>query len=134
MPFQILDPVAFEARDHEDRIEAALSRELIGEAEQALAANQIDLVQGEDRRPAALGETVQDPPRIAVDTAGGIDQQHRLVGILRARPGRRDHRPIEPPPRGKDAGRIDVDDLRLTLDGDAEQAGSRRLRLGCDDG
>ena len=129
MPFEILDPVAFEARDHEDRVKAAHSRELIGESKEALAAHQIDLVQDEDRRPVSRGEAVQDPACIAIDAAGGIDQQRRLVRILRARPGRRYHRPVEAPTRSKDARCIDIDDLRSTFDGDAEQPGPRRLRL-----
>ena len=70
---------------------------------------------------------------IIADPARGIDQQHGLVGVLGSGPGRRDHRPVEPPPRREDAGRVDKDDLRLALDRDAEQPGARGLHLGRDD-
>ena len=75
----------------------------VGQAEQAVAADQVDLVQREDRPAAALGKAVEDAARVVVDAARGVDQQHRLVGILGARPGRRHHRPVEPAPRRKDA-------------------------------
>ena len=64
---------------------------------------------------------------------GGVDQQHRYVGILGTRPSRRDHRPVEPAARSENAGRVDVDELRIAFDRDAEKARARRLRLGRDD-
>ena len=80
---EVVDPVAGAARDHEDGVKAAPSRQSLGEPEQALAPYQIDLVQREDRCPVARNEAVEDAARIAVDPPCGIDQQHRFVGILR---------------------------------------------------
>ena len=48
-------------------------------------------------------------------------------------PGRRDHRPVEPPLRLENARRIDQQDLRFAMDRDAHQPRARRLRLGADD-
>ena len=50
-----------------------------------------------------------------------------------AGPGRRDHRPVEPPARLEDARRVDQQDLRLPIDRDAHQPRARGLRLGADD-
>ena len=122
-----------QARDHQDRVEIALLGERCGKGEQAVAAHQVDLVERQDRAPAAFGEAIENAPRVAIDAVRRIDQQHRLVGVLGPGPGRRDHRPVEPPSRREDAGRVDIDDLRGVFDGDAEQAGPRRLRLWRDD-
>ena len=43
-----------------------------------------------------------------------IEQQADEIGVMRAAPGRRHHRPVEPPLRREDAGRVDQDDLRLS--------------------
>src|SRR5215468_3790904 len=120
MPLQIADPIAGTARDHEDRVEFALARQHVGKGEQAVAANQINLVQSKDRFTAPLGEAIKNSARVAVDAAGGIDQKYRLVSILSARPGCRHHRPVETAPRGKDPRGVDVDDLRRTFDRNAE--------------
>ena len=133
MSLYIIDPVPVEARDHEERIEAAFPRQPIGETQQALAADQVDLVQRQDRMAAALCEAVENAPRVVVDAARSVDQQHGFVGILGARPGRRHHRPVEPPSRRENPGRVDKDDLRRAFDRDAEQPVARRLRLGRDD-
>ena len=113
------------------------ARQSSGEAEQAVAAHQVDLVQRQHRAAAALGEAIEDAPCIPVDRAptprAGIDQQHGLVGILGPRPGRRHHRPVEPAARREDAGGVDKHELRRAFDSDAEQARARRLRLRADD-
>ncbi len=133
MPLQILDAIAIEPGDHKDRVEPAFLRQGRGQAEQRVAAHQIDLVQRQDRAAAALGQALEDAPGVAVEPARGVDQQHGRVGILGPRPGRRHHRPVEPAARREDARRVDVDELRRPLDRNAEQARARRLGLGGDD-
>ncbi len=67
------------------------------------------------------------------DLGGCVDHQQDQVGVLGAVPGCRDHGPVEPPPGLEDARRVDQQDLRLALDGDAHQPCAGRLRLGADD-
>ena len=133
MPFHVLHAVSLETGNHEYGIETALPRERVGQAEQPVAADQIDLVQREDRSAAALPQSAEDAAGVLVDAARGVDQQQSFVSIRGTRPCRRHHRPVEPAPRRKDAGRIHIDDLRRALDCDAEQPVARRLRLRCDD-
>jgi hypothetical protein len=64
----------------------------------------------------------------------GLDQKHHDIGICRTAPGRRDHRPVEPPTRAEQARRINEDDLRLALHRHAPDARPRRLHLVGHDG
>ena len=132
MPLQILDPVPVEARDHEHPLELPQPGQGVGKTEQRVAAHQVDLVEREDRAAPARPEPVDDAPRVGIGRARGVDQQHGLVGIGRAGPGRGDHRAVEPAARLENAGRVDEDQLRLP-DGDAEEAGAGGLHLGRDD-
>ena len=54
-----------------------------------------------------------DPLDLGVHPRRGIDHQQDEVGILRAGPGRRDHRPVEPTLGLEDARRVDQQDLRF---------------------
>ena len=63
----------------------------------------------------------------------GIDHEHDPVGIVGAFPRGLDHRPVEPPRRRENAGRVDQQHLRVALDRDAHQPRARGLRLGADD-
>jgi hypothetical protein len=63
-----------------------------------------------------------------------VDKDSDDVGVLRAAPGAADHGAVEPAAWGKDAGRINKNELRHALDGDAadERAGGLHFRR--DDG
>ena len=113
----------------------ALPRERVGEAEQAARGGRGRSCSSAriDRRPRSRRAARGCGRCHRVDAARGVDQQHGLVGVRGARPGRRHHRPVEPAPRREDAGRVDKDDLRRAFDRDAEQPAARRLRLGRDD-
>ena len=134
MTLQIFDAVAAQAGNHKDRIEIPGFCQLRSQREQAVTAHQIDFVQRQDRPAPPISEMVENAPDIRTDPARRIDQQHGLIGIFGTRPGRRDHRPIEPPAWRKDARRVDVNDLRRALDRDPEQPCARRLRFRRDDG
>ena len=56
-----------------------------------------------------------------------------LIGIAGPAPGRIHHRPVEPPARREDAGRVDEHELAGAHDGDAAQRRARRLHLAVDD-
>ena len=60
----------------------------------------------------ALAERGDDPLDLGVQARGGVDDQQDQVRVLRAGPGRRDHRAVEPPLGLEDAGRIDQQHLR----------------------
>ena len=62
-----------------------------------------------------------------------IDQKRQHVRVRRRSPGGGDHRPVEPPVRGEEAGRIDEDDLRLASRQHAAHGRARRLGLTRDD-
>ena len=70
---------------------------------------------------------------VALDAALGIDQHQDDIGVLGAAPGGRHHRRVEPAPRLEDARRVDEDDLRIVVRGDAAHDGARRLHLVGDD-
>ena len=105
----------------------------VGERQQHLLLHQVDLVEDEDLGLAPALERVEhllEPP----EEAGlGVDDQGDQVRVRRPRPGRRHHRPVEPPLRLEDAGRVEQQYLRLAGDGDAHQPGAGGLRLGADD-
>ena len=64
-----------------------------------------------------------------------VDQEQAPVGVLGAAPGRLDHRLLERAAgaRREDAGGVDEHQLRVALDGDAEDPPARGLHLGGDD-
>ena len=49
MALQILDAVAGQGRDHEDPVEDTLGIERLGQSQQLVALQRVDLVQGEQR-------------------------------------------------------------------------------------
>jgi hypothetical protein len=126
---QVVHSVASERRDHQHRVEIAALCKLGGEPEQTLPANAIDLVERQHGAPTTLAEPIEDAGNIGRDPVGGVDQQHGLIGILGPRPSSRHHRPVEPPTRGKNARRVDIDELRGALDRDAQQPRASGLRL-----
>src|SRR5260221_13268083 len=130
---QIVDAAAGQARDHEDRLEDALLGKRLGEAEQLLRLDDVDLVEGKDGATPGRLEPIDDAPRIGVDAAPRIDQQDDHVGILRTGPGSRDHGAFQPALGREDPRRIDEDELRRAFHDDTEDAGARRLHLGRDD-
>ena len=81
----------------------------------------------------ALFETGDNALDVAFYPCRGVDHQQDRVGVLGAGPGGRDHRPVEPAPRLEDAGRVDQQDLRGSVNRDAHQPRPRGLRLGADD-
>ncbi len=58
-------------------------------------------------------ETVERSARPGAQPGGGVDHQQDQVGVLRPGPGGGDHRPVEPPLRLENAGRVDQQDLRV---------------------
>ena len=76
---------------------------------------------------------VEDRVGVALDAALGVDQQHDDVGVLGAAPGGGHHRLVEPALGLEDARRVDEDDLRGAVGGDAAHDGARRLHLVGDD-
>jgi len=134
-----------------DMLERAALKQLVGEAEQRIAAHEIDLVQRQDRAPSALAPP--DPPPLAGEGRVGASRsrmcsyrdrhrddppgRHRPAAPsgrrLPRRPRRPPPSPVEPAPRLEDARRVDEDQLRRAGDSDAEQPGPRRLYLGGDD-
>ena len=68
-----------------------------------------------------LSQGGDDPLDFAGHACGGVDHQQDQVGVLRAGPGRSDHRPVESPSRLEDARRIDQQDLRIAGNRDAHQ-------------
>src|SRR5258708_39398630 len=88
MPLNILDPVPLQAGDHEDGVEEAFAREGVRQAEQALAGDQVDLVQCQDRPAAAPGKTVEDAAGVPLDGPGSGDPPNRVVCAPRRPPAR----------------------------------------------
>src|SRR6185436_411654 len=83
-----------------------------------------------------LGPVLQPVEQIgddAVDAGHGVDHQGDQVCVLGAAPGGGDHRPVEPPFRLEDSGRVGEQYLGLAEEGDAHQPGAGGLRLGGDD-
>ena len=105
----------------------------IGNAEQRVAADQIDLVERQHRAAAACFQPFDDAPRIRVVRPRRIDQQHDPVGVGGAGPGGCDHGAVEAAARLENAGRIDEDQLRRASERDAEQSRARRLHFWRDD-
>src|SRR5262249_10822949 len=99
MPFQIPHAVALETGNHKYGLETTLLRERVGKAEQAVAPDEIDLVQRSDRSAAALFESVENAAGVVIDTPRGVDQQYGFVGICCTRPCSRHHRAVEPATR-----------------------------------
>ena len=109
-------------------------KQRVGDAEQRVAAHQVDLVQRQHGAAAGSPTSWSTMRRVSGSSgARRVDQQHDPVGIGGAGPGGGDHRAVEPAARREDAGRVDKDQLRLALDRDAEQPGARRLHLRGDD-
>ena len=109
------------------------SRQRRGEDEQIFLLGDVDLVEHEDQRLAAVFE----PSSIASTRAPTLAAASitRTIRSASSAPSQAaaDHRPVEPAVRREDARRVDQQDLRLALDRDAHQPGARGLRLGADD-
>ena len=113
---------------------ASRSLARLRQREQRFARDRVDLVDDQEFRMLDLVQPVENGVRLLVDPFPGVEQQTDEIGVVRAAPGRRHHRPVEPPPRRKDARRVDQDDLRLVFDDDAADQRARRLHLLRDDG
>ena len=79
------------------------------------------------------GSFVEDRLALLVEPLAGVDEQADDVRVAGPAPGGGHHRAVEPALRLEDAGRVDEDDLRLALDGDAAHQRPRRLHLARDD-
>ena len=129
----VFDAVAFQRRDHEGVREGVLLVQPRGEREQREPFDEVDLVEDQDLRLLQSGSfsriasaSSSMPLRASISSADHI-------GVARSAPGGCHHRPVEPALGREDAGRVDEDDLRRALDGDAAYEGPRRLHLVRDD-
>jgi hypothetical protein len=125
----VADAIARERGDHEGRGERSTLARRLGNCQQRRFLDEIDLVDEQDFGLADLGELLEDRARLFVETALRVDQHGRDIGIPRAHPCGRYHRPVEPALGRKDARRIDEHKLRAIHDRNAAQRRTRRLRL-----
>ncbi len=136
---QIADAVAFLSRDQESFRKDAVRAHRRDEREEVGARDLIDFVERERRfRAAGLqrrddGGGVGCRFRRSGEFGGRIDDKNDCVGAFKTVPRGGDHRPVKPPARAENAGRIDEDQLRLAIDENAADARARRLHLLGDD-
>ena len=130
---EIVDSIAGERRDHEGARKGQLLIGRRNQRQQLLARHQIDLVDHQDLLMRDRGRLVDDGLRLVVETLLGVEQHADEIGIMGAAPGRRHHGAIEPALRRENAGRVDQDDLRRSLDHDATDQRARGLHLARDD-
>ena len=135
-PFlQVLHAVALFGRDHEGFLEGVAFVQLFGQGQQNRRLDPVDLVDRQnDAGMGHVGNAVQDTLHPVGDAAMRLDQQDDNIGIRRPAPGRRDHGPVQPPFRREEPRRVDKDDLGLTFQRDAADAGAGGLDLVGDDG
>ena len=126
---QIADAVAFQRRDHEGFVEFLARVQRLRQRQQPFAGDEIDLVQHKELGRLGVLKLRQYRVHFFVDPLAGVDEQRDHVGVGRAGERARDHGAIEPPLGLEDARRVDKDDLRRALDGDAANQRPRRLRL-----
>ena len=127
--FQIGNTVAGTRGDHKGCGEGRAFVERLRQGEQLRLADQIDLVEHQHLGGADIGKAAQDRLVIFLHALGSVDQQRDQVGLLGAAPGAADHGAVEPPPRRKDAGRVDENQLRRAFDGDAANERARGLHF-----
>ena len=101
------------------RSNGAASVELGGQRQQARSLDQVDLVEDQELRPATLGELARGSPRRPRRCRARRRQQRDESASLAPPQAVVDHGAVEAPPRREDARRVDEDDLRLAVDGDA---------------
>ena len=112
----------------------ALVRRLRAASSSVSGFDPVDLVEDQHLRLRARLRALSSMRiGVALDAALGVDQHQDDIGILGAAPGGRHHRRVEPAARLEDAGRVDEDDLRIVVRGDAAHDGARRLHLVGDD-
>ena len=107
--------------------------ELRGEFEQRRRLDRIDLVQRENLDAAKLRQPSQNGLDLRVEALSRIDEEGHSVGVARPAPGRGHHGAVEPALWREDARRIDEDDLRRALNGDAAHEAAGGLDLARDD-
>ncbi len=129
----LADAVAGERRHHEGGGEWRPPIGLLGERQQLGLLHQIDLVEDQELARRDVAEPAEDRVGLLVDAALGVDQQRHDVGVMRPAPGRRHHGAVEPAARRENARRVDEDELRTALHGDAAHQRARRLHLRADD-
>ena len=119
--------------DHEGIVEGELFVQPVGQRQEPGGRHQVDLVEHQEFRSAALRQAGNHPLVVGLDAFLGVDQQERQVGIGGTGPGGIDHRPVEPPARLENTGRVDIHHLGLAIDGDADDPPPGGLHLGRDD-
>ncbi len=103
------------------------------------AMHEIDLVQDQIARRTRLLQPLDDGLGLGSDAALGVHDQRDDIGILRALPGSRHHRPLQAAlGDAEDARRVDEHDLGARAvgqvgHGNADHAHARGLHLGRDD-
>ena len=131
---EIVTTVAGHRRNHEGRLEFGLLIGDLGQRQKLVARHQIDLVEDQDFARLHLGEPRQQLLRLFVHAFARVDHDADQIGFVRAAPGGRHHGAVEAALGREDARRIDEDNLRLAIDGDATDERARRLHLVRDDG
>ena len=131
---QVLDAVAGQRRHHEGRVELRLARSIAcASASSAGLSARSTLLSTSTFGCAHVGELAEDRLGLLVDPLLGVDQQRHDVGVVRAAPGGRHHRAVEPAPRREDARRVHQHELRVADDRDAAHQRARGLHLAADD-
>ena len=130
----IIDAGAGLGGDHERPVEGHARIGLGGQRQQAVALDQINLVQDQDLGVVNLGQFGEDLEIVIVQTLLGIDQHRHQIGIMRAAPSGGHHGPVQPAAGPEDAGGVDEDHLALAENGDAAYQRAGRLHLVGDDG
>ena len=130
---QVRDAVAGAGRNHEYGLGGEAERERLGEGEEVVLFRKVDLVEDEDQRLGAAFDAGQGGLDAGADFRRGVDHEEGAVGILGAFPRGGDHGAVEAAVGLENPRRVDQDQLRVAVDGDAHEAGAGGLRLGRDD-
>ncbi len=132
---QIGHPVAGQRRNHKGVGEQAILVQRRRQRQQAVALDQVDLVERQNRLAVFGAESGHQPPTVVVHRAvRGIHQHHDQIGIPGALPRCRNHGAFKTNLWHKNSRRIDEDQLTGTGLGDAQHPAPGGLNLGADDG
>src|SRR5437868_11299353 len=101
---EIGDAISRERRNHECCRETGAVIGLLGNGKQRRLLDEIDLVEHQHLGLPQPHKSLEKRNRLLVDAAPDVNQYGDKVGVLRPRPGGRDHGAVETPSGKKNAG------------------------------
>src|SRR6266852_769020 len=132
-PHQLTDIFARERADRNDFGAGQYVMRLVGDHHQAIARDQIQLVNYDDGRRLEVRKVGEKRAILRMEPRTGLHHASYHLALCETSARRLDHPAVERAVRLMEARRVDQNNLRVRIVADTEDTPARGLRLGCDD-